>query len=178
MLLRAFADADVDLAQELATDPYVPLTGSLPAHAEPEEALAWVRRQVGRHAEGIGFSFCVADLRTGLGIGTVGLWCRDLVVGRVTAGYSIAPSARGRGVGTQALLALLDFSWTIVALQRIELFIEPWNTASIRTAEGAGFRRERLAPTHTEISGTRRDVYVYVRVRADPVRGVVSGLSR
>lgn len=106
---------------------------------------------------------------------TVGLWCRDLTVGRATAGYSVALSARGRGVATDALTALLGFAWTLAGLERIELSIEPWNTASLRTAERAGFRRERLALKHTEIGGTRRDVYVYARVRADPVRGVVSG---
>lgn len=175
VLLRGFTVADVELARQLAVDPYVPQTGSLPAHADAAEALAWVRRQIGRHAEGTGYAFCVADAATDVGLGMVGLWCRDLMVGRASAGYSVAPSARGRGVAVEALNALLGFAWTIAALERVELLIEPRNTASLRTAERAGFRRERLAPSHTEIGGTRRDVYVYARVRADPVPGTVSG---
>ncbi len=33
------------MARELSTDPYVPLTGSLPSCATEYEAKAWVRRQ-------------------------------------------------------------------------------------------------------------------------------------
>jgi hypothetical protein len=60
VVLRGFADRDVPLVMELATDPYIPLIGNLPA-AAAEEALEWIRRQRGRLAEGIGLSFAVAD---------------------------------------------------------------------------------------------------------------------
>jgi len=63
--LRAFTDADVAMVQNLATDHYVPLVGSLPAHASPAQALAWIERQHGRLTEGAGFSFCVTDRVTG-----------------------------------------------------------------------------------------------------------------
>src|SRR5438876_10524838 len=38
VVLRQFSDRDVPMAQELATDPYVPLVGSLPANASREQA--------------------------------------------------------------------------------------------------------------------------------------------
>ena len=52
VVLRQFTDRDVPMAQELSTDPYVPLVGSLPAHASREQARDWVDRQRGRLAEG------------------------------------------------------------------------------------------------------------------------------
>jgi RimJ/RimL family protein N-acetyltransferase len=63
------------------------------------------------------------------------LWLSDLPHGRATAGYFVAPSARGRGFAAAALTALTGFAWTMPGLHRIELHIEPWNTASTRTAE-------------------------------------------
>jgi ribosomal-protein-alanine N-acetyltransferase len=40
VVLRAFRLDDVAMAVELASDPYVPLTGSLPANAEEAQARA------------------------------------------------------------------------------------------------------------------------------------------
>src|SRR3954462_5302481 len=161
VVLRAFGQADLPLALELSTDPYVPLIGTLPAHATEVEAARWIARQQGRWAEGAGFSFAVVETATGRAVGSVGLWLRQLADGRATAGYAIAPSARGHGLAAAALTAVTAFGWTIPELHRIELHIEPWNTASLRTAAGAGYQREGLLRSHTEIGGRRRDMLLF-----------------
>ena len=56
-------------------------------------------------------------------------------------------------------------AWTIPALHRVELYIEPWNTGSVRTAEKAGYQREGLLKGYQEIAGTRRDMYLYAALR-------------
>lgn len=169
--LRPFRDDDAAMAVELATDPYVPLTGSLPAHADADQALAWVRRQQGRFAEGVGYSLAIADgdtdEDTDEALGQIGLWLRDLDEGRLAVGYAVAPSARGRGVAAAALTALTSFAWTVPGAHRVELRVEPWNEASLRTAERAGYRREGLLSSHPEIGGRRRDLLLFARVRGD-----------
>ena len=50
-------------------------------------------------------------------------------------------------------------------LHRLELLIEPWNTASVRTAERAGYEREGLLRSYLEIGGRRRDMLLYAVVR-------------
>ena len=165
VLLRPFAAGDVAMLQDLATDPYVPLIGSLPADASEQEALDFVARQHSRWTTGVGYSFCVADLVDGRALGTAGLWLGDLAQGRASAGYTVAPGARRRGVASRALRALTTFGWTLPELFRIELYVEPWNTGSIRTAERAGYGRDGLLDRHREIGGRRRDVLVYASVR-------------
>ncbi|MFG3343258.1 GNAT family N-acetyltransferase [Glycomyces sp. NPDC048151] len=167
VVLRRPRDEDAAMARELATDPYVPTIGTLPAGADEEQALAWVRRQLARYDEDTGFSFTIADAGTGAGVGQCGLWLRELPEGRATAGYSVAPSARGRGFAADALKALTAFGWTVPGLFRIALYIEPWNTGSVRTAERAGYAREGLLRSHQEIAGVRRDMLLYAAVRAD-----------
>ncbi len=54
---------------------------------------------------------------------------------------------------------------TIAELHRIELTIEEWNIASVRTAERAGFRREGLLRSHQKIGGRRRDMLIYAVTR-------------
>ena len=163
--LREFSARDVPTVRELSTDPYVPQIGTLPGNASEQEARAWVDRQRRRLAEGIGYSFAIADASTDRCIGGIGLWLAGLSQGRASAGYFVAPSARGQGVATAALKALTAFAWTIPMLHRIELYIEPWNIGSIRAAEGAGFEREGLLRSHQEIGGRRRDMLLYASFR-------------
>ncbi|GAB3259318.1 GNAT family N-acetyltransferase [Arthrobacter pigmenti] len=66
---------------------------------------------------------------------------------------------------SDALRALTAFAWTIPVLHRVELYIEPWNTASIRTAERAGYEHEGLLRSHQEIAGKRSDMLLYAMVR-------------
>jgi len=165
VVLREFYDRDVPMIRELATDPYVPPIGSLPANASQQEAQDWIDRQRGRLAEGAGFSFAIAEAGTGRGVGGIGLWLTALGHGRAAAGYSVIPSARGQGLAAAALTAVTGFAWSIPALHRIELYIEPWNQGSIRTAERAGYEREGLLRSHQEIGGRRRDMLLYAVIR-------------
>jgi RimJ/RimL family protein N-acetyltransferase len=114
------------MVQELSTDPYVPLIGTLPPNAGQQEGQAYIDRQLGRLAEGIGLSFAIAEAGTGRAVGGIGLWLQVLIHGRATAGYSVTPGARGRGIASAALTALTSYAWSIPGLHRIELYIEPW----------------------------------------------------
>ncbi|MET4059492.1 ribosomal-protein-alanine N-acetyltransferase [Arthrobacter sp. UYP6] len=160
-----FRDEDATMAMELAADPYVPTVGTLPANASQGEALAWVQRQRQHHIRGTGFAFSIADSESDRCLGQIGLFTRELGKGRAQAGYAVSPAARGRGVAAGALLGLLDFGWTIPELHRVELYIEPWNSASVRSAENAGFTREGLLRGHQEIAGVRRDMLIFAALR-------------
>jgi len=165
VLLRPFAAGDVAMLRDLATDPYVPLIGSLPADATEQQALDFIERQHSRWTTGVGYSFCVADLFDGRALGTAGLWLGDLTHGRASAGYTVAPGARRRGVASRALRALTTFGWTLPELFRIELYVEPWNTGSIRTAEAVGYVREGLLRSHQPIGDRRVDMLLYAALR-------------
>lgn len=167
-MLRPIRETDVAMAVALSTDPYLPLIGTLPAQATPAEAAAWVQRQHDRWTEGRGFSFAIADATDDRALGQIGLWLERLPAGRASAGYAVVPAERGRGVAADALTALTAFAWTIPALHRVELFIEPWNSGSIHTAERAGYQREGLLRSYQEIGGVRRDMLLYATVRPSP----------
>lgn len=167
--LRAFRETDVVMVEELATDPYIPLIGSLPPHADTVAALAWIERQHTRMPEDVGFSFCIADEQD-RPLGFAGLWTRGLPGGRATAGYAICPSARGSGVATHAVKALTTFAWTLSGLHRIELYIEPDNLASRRTAERAGYLYEGVLRQHQEIGARRRNMCLYATLRGTSLR--------
>lgn len=153
------------MVRDLATDPYIPLIGSLPAYADETEALRYIDRQRARLTEGIGFSFVISDVETDEALGGIGLWLRECSQGRASVGYSVAPRARGRRAARDAMIAVTAFAWTFSELSRVEAFIEPDNRASVRTAQAAGYTCEGVLRNHMELGGTRRDMALYTQLR-------------
>ncbi|MEE1622118.1 GNAT family protein [Zafaria sp. Z1313] len=82
-------------------------------------------------------------------------------------------SLPARATEEQALAALTALAWTVPGLYRVALYIEPWNTPSLRTAEHAGYVREGLLRSHQEIGrGRRRDMELWAAVReTGPAQG-------
>ncbi|MDT0276317.1 GNAT family N-acetyltransferase [Blastococcus goldschmidtiae] len=165
VVLRRFTEDDAALVRELSSDPYVPLISTVPAAATREQALDWIDRNQRRREDGVGFSFAVAVASTGRAVGQVGLWLAELPSGRASVGYLVAPGSRGRGFAGSALAAVTAFAWTVPGLHRVQLFVEPSNEASVRTARGAGYEPEGLLRSYREIGGRRRDMLIFGAVR-------------
>jgi [ribosomal protein S5]-alanine N-acetyltransferase len=165
--LRGFEAGDKAMVVEAGADPVIPLIATVPAGAGPLQAAAFVERQRHRLGDGFGYSFVIAESATDRGLGSIGLWLRDIDQGRASIGYWVVPSARGRGAARLALRALSAWALGDLAVPRLELHVEPWNTASLRTAEGAGYVQEGLLRSWQTVDGRRRDVYVYSRLPGD-----------
>ncbi|MFJ5927059.1 GNAT family N-acetyltransferase [Kitasatospora sp. NPDC092948] len=157
--LRRWELTDRALLREAATDPYIPLITTVPAAYSDAEADAFVHRQWRRTEIGTGYPFVIEDA-DGQAVGNVGLWVGELPLrGYATAGYWVVGGARGRGVALAGLNAVTAWGLGELAVPRIELHVEPWNTGSLRTAERAGYRREELMPAHQEVGGELRDMW-------------------
>ncbi len=154
--LRPFADHDVPSIMEAAHDPLIPLITTVPVPCDEAAALAFITRQHERLSLGTGWSLAIAE-GDAPAIGQIGLWPGK----RETAslGYWVLPSARGRSVAATALAALSRFG--LGQFARLELYVEPWNTASWRSAERVGYQREGLMRSFQDIGGERKDLYLY-----------------
>ena len=76
-------------------------------------------------------------------------------------GYMLHPDHWGNGYMTEAVRAALDYGFDEMGLDRVELWISEENTASLRLAERAGFRRRgRMRQKyHKDESGHDKIVY-------------------
>jgi ribosomal-protein-alanine N-acetyltransferase len=166
--LRPFEMADLDLVREASGDPYIPLYTSVPAVFSESEGIAFIERQWSRARLGQAYAFVIADAATNRGAGHIGLNLRNLDEGRASIGYWVVQSERGRGVATRALRAVAAWGLGELRIPRLELKVEPWNIASIVTAERCGFRREGLLRTFQRVGSERRDVFMYSRLPSDP----------
>jgi ribosomal-protein-alanine N-acetyltransferase len=171
--LRAFEPRDVAMVRDLATDPYVPQIGSLVADADEAQAVDWIENQNDRADTGRGFSWCIAEAADDRAVGAAGLTLSAPEQGRAAAGYGVSPAERGHGIAARALMAVTRFAWTLgeqdgdAELHRVELYIEPWNVASTRVAERAGYVREGLLRSHQVIGGRRVDMELWAALRPD-----------
>ncbi|MEU9687177.1 GNAT family N-acetyltransferase [Amycolatopsis japonica] len=73
-----------------------------------------------------------------------------------------SPWNSANSLPAHALKAITEFAWTVSGVERIELYIEPWNRGSRRAAEKAGYRCEGVLPAHHEIGGVLKDMFLYV----------------
>jgi ribosomal-protein-alanine N-acetyltransferase len=166
VLLRPFLASDLPLVRQAATDPYIPAVTSVPSAYTDDGGRAFIERQQDLAIEGHGYPFVIADSADPRhGLGGLGLWLHEIESGRASIGYWVVPPARGRKVAGWALRGVVAFAFEVLAIPRLHLFIEPWNIASQRTAEFAGFTQEGLLHEWERIDDVQRDVYAYALVR-------------
>ena len=161
VVLRAFRDSDAALVQSAAADPLIPLVTSVPVTGGRADALAFIGRQHQRLSAGQGYSFVITEAASGTAVGQAGLWLRDADLGRASVGYWIAAPHRRRGYTTAALDAISRWGLTLDGIDRLELYVEPWNEGSWRAAERAGYHREGLLRRWQYVGTERRDMYMY-----------------
>jgi RimJ/RimL family protein N-acetyltransferase len=120
--LRPFQYGDEAMVASASTDPLLPLITTVPAAGDAAGVRAFIDRQNRRTAEGIGYSFAIADARTDEDVGQIGLWTGSVrAKGRASIGYWIAPGFRRRGYAAAALGVLVDWASTLTEIKRLEL---------------------------------------------------------
>lgn len=155
--LRAFENRDLGMVREASADPLIPLISTVPAPFTDAAGAAFIERQRDRVRTGVGYPFAVAREADDVAVVHTGVWPRPGDPERASCGYWIVASARGRGAATSALRALAVWAFQTLGVQRLELYIEPWNAASLRTARAAGFTREglmRWSPARPDVAMT------------------------
>lgn len=126
----------------------------LPRPYEFAHALAFVRGEA--VPDEISFAFVV----DGDVAGSVGMRPLPHQVGRV--GYWCAPEYRGNGWTTRALRLFSHHAFGTLGVERLELIVDPANTASQRVATKAGFSLEGLLRSYIRrAGGSRADVLMF-----------------
>jgi [ribosomal protein S5]-alanine N-acetyltransferase len=146
-VLRRFELSDVDAVVEGCTDPVTQhWLGGLPTPYTRTDALGYIQSREEEHASGRGIYWAVADPESDSCIGSYGLLDVDRSTGAAEIGYWIHPSARGRGVATEATRMVVRHAAIPIddgglGLRRLTLRAAAGNVASQRVAERAGFGR-------------------------------------
>lgn len=165
LVLRPWRLADLPTVRLAARDPYIPLITTVPRDANEAQCQAFIERQWRRTRSGAGYSFaiCLGD-GNAPAVGQIGLFPMPDDPERATTGYWLLETARGSRAATRALTRLTTWALADLAMQRLELTVEPWNKPSIRTAQQAGYEEEGLLRSHQKIGTTRKDMIIFAKL--------------
>jgi RimJ/RimL family protein N-acetyltransferase len=109
---------------------------------------------------------------TGEFVGSSGLHPRPAETSRREIGYWVRTSHTGRGLATEAVVAIAGTGFDALGLTAIEIRAFERNLASQRVAERAGFRRDALLDDgRLDPDGRPSRTVVYVRRRDDRAAG-------
>ena len=159
------------MVRQASSDPLIPSITSVPRTYTDDAGRAFIERQHDRAAQGDGYSFVIAeDAAPTSGVGSIGLWLQEIESGRASIGYWVVAGARGRGFAAHALRAVVEFAFGELAIPRLHLFVEPWNTASARTAQAGGFGREATLRGWERIEGEQRDADCFALLHEEWMR--------
>jgi len=126
----------------------------------------WLTRYEEGRAEGMREGFAIVD-DDGSFLGLALAFAIDHEGRELELGYTLTPSARGRGAATWALRALTEWAVRQLDPARIQLQISADNEASKRVAERAGYVYEgTLRSVHFK-QGDRQDLEVWSRIEGD-----------
>jgi len=82
-------------------------------------------------------------------------------------GYSLVPSERGKGYGTEALEIMVDYLFLSKDAMRIQAQTDPRNVVSQKILEKVGFKKEGTLRKNFFMRGELRDCYIYSILREE-----------
>jgi len=158
LLLRAPVDADVEAVAPAFLDPDVGGEASLPP-VDAETLRGMLRDQLPQLREmGLMSPYVIVDGETILGGATLHHF--DPMRDAVEVGYWLFASARGRGVATRSVRALVDHAFQN-GIYRVEAHVRVGNERSENVLGRLGFVREGVKRRHLRYDGERVDATIF-----------------
>ena len=111
--------------------------------------------------------FSAVELVSGELAGEALLWAIDLHNRTAHLGLSLRPAFRGRGLGTDVVLALCEYGFAVRGLHRLQVDTLAGNTAMIRAASRAGFDREGMLRGAAWVDGEFADEVILGLLASD-----------
>ena len=143
LILRYFTHEDLDDLAPILADPQVMYFSArgVQTRDQTRQFINWMLYSYKK--EGFGL-YAVIHKKTLQLIGFCGLLIWDLKQQQeVEIGYRYATKYWGQGLGTEAAIAVRDYAWNHLHLNRLICIIQPENYRSIRVAEKTGMKYEQ-----------------------------------
>jgi ribosomal-protein-alanine N-acetyltransferase len=166
LLLRPPEDGDVEEIAPAFLDPAVGGEAGLPpVGADALRALLHDQLPM-MHERGLLAAYVIEDTGTGRLLGGCALHHFDPLRDTVEVGYWLLVHARGRGVMTRVVAALVEHAFAN-GIRRVEAHVRPENRASERVLERLGFEREGVRRRYLRHGGAYADATIWSRLAED-----------
>ena len=168
--LRIISEADTDAFYAIYSNPEVMRYWSTPPLADRQAAVNLIARIQEDLNRRVILKWGIALRTDNQLIGSLTLFNLDFNHRRAEVGYALGREHWGQGYMNEALQALLAYAFETLDLHRIEADIDPRNTASIKTVERLGFKREGYLRERWQTNGEIQDAFFYGLLRHEWLR--------
>lgn len=167
LLLRRLRMADAPDMYAYSRDPEVARYVLWDAHQSPSETKAYIRYMMRKYRAGDPASWGIELKETGRIIGTIGYMWYEETHRSTEVGYSLSRDYWNRGIMTEALRAVLRYSFSDLHMHRVEAQHEEENPASGVVMQKAGMRYEGTLRGRLRNKGKYVNVRLYAILRED-----------
>jgi len=167
LALRWLEDRDAEALFEIFSDAQVMRYWSSPPWSDMADAVEMVESVRRYFAKGSLYQWGVARRSDDVIIGTCTLAEVDVQNRRAEIGFALRQNHWGQGYMSEALQALLTFSFDELKLHRLEADVDPRNDASIRLLENLGFQREGYLRERWLVGDEINDTVFYGLLRSE-----------
>jgi ribosomal-protein-alanine N-acetyltransferase len=169
LLLREFCPTDVPAVFEMYTRADINQWLEHDPMHSIQQAEQRVRNRMDLFTRGLGYRWAITfnDAPETV-VGSCGYFHIRVGTETYEMGYEIHPDHWRKGIMTEALTAMLDYSFRGAALKpvhRLEALVDPKNVASIRLLEKLGFQKEGLRREFGYWKGQYQDVVLFALLR-------------
>jgi RimJ/RimL family protein N-acetyltransferase len=165
VVLRPWTAEDAGAVFAACQDPEIQRGTTVPSPYTQADADQYVTEVAPAAWADGGAVFAVVEAASGRVAGSIG--AHGMHDGVAHVGYWTAAETRGRGLTSDALRTLTGWFLREGGAARVELVVDPANTASIRVAEAAGFTAEGVLRQRMVLRGRRTDVVLYSMLPSD-----------
>jgi [ribosomal protein S5]-alanine N-acetyltransferase len=167
LLLRALRDSDAEDVFAYAKQPEVARHTLWDPHRSIQDSYAFLDFVQVQHRSGQAFIWGMVHAGETRVIGTIGLANFVPQHSRAEIGFAIASRYWGQGYTTEAVRAVLRFSFRDLQLNRIEAYCKVENVASARVLEKTGLRFEGVLREREFIKGRFENLKLYAMLRGE-----------
>ena len=161
LILRPFTLSDVDLLCLLAGDRRISdMCLNIPYPYSPENGVSWISEHKDAFIEKKAVIFAVCQKDNGDLLGAIALELEKSDK-RGEIGYWIGYPYQNKGYATEAVLAMLQYGFRTLSLNRITATTIAWNNVSARILDKTGFQKEGVLRNHVFKKGKFTDIVMW-----------------
>ena len=127
-------------------------------HESEQHTYEYIKSVISAYKKGDFFDWAVTLTDSGKMIGTCGFTSFDFEHGRVEVGYVLNPEYWNRGIGTEAVGAVIEFAFNEFDANRVEAHFIEGNNASLRVMEKCGMTFEGIHRQYMLVKGEYKNI--------------------
>ena len=167
LLLRPLRESDAPAILAIRSNPTVMRYHSSPPWESIDLAVSLIERDLVAMHAGDNLRLGIERAEDQALIGTCCLFHLDQQCRRAEIGYELLHDAWGKGYMHEALLALLEYGFSELALNRVEADIHPDNLNSAKSLERLGFKQEGYLRERWIVGDEVSDSVIYGLLQSD-----------